>query len=64
MAERLREEISRMTVVTEGSTLSLTISLGVAGLGPADDEDLESLISRADRAMYQAKAAGRNSVRG
>lgn len=64
MAERLREEISRMTVVTEGSTLSLTISLGVASLDPAGQDDLESLISRADRAMYQAKAAGRNTVRG
>jgi diguanylate cyclase (GGDEF)-like protein/PAS domain S-box-containing protein len=64
MADRLREEISRMTVVTEGSTLSLTISLGVASLDPAGEDDLESLIGRADRAMYQAKAAGRNAVRG
>ena len=65
MAERLRQEISRMTVVTTGGTLSLTVSLGVAELGPEpDDEDLESLIARADRAMYQAKAAGRNTVRG
>jgi diguanylate cyclase (GGDEF)-like protein len=64
MAERLRQEISRMTVVTTAGTLSLTVSLGVAGLGPNGDEDLDSLISRADRAMYQAKAAGRNTVRG
>jgi diguanylate cyclase (GGDEF)-like protein len=64
MAERLRQEISRMTVVTEGGTLSLTVSLGVAALRREDDESLESLIARADRAMYQAKAAGRNMVRG
>jgi diguanylate cyclase (GGDEF)-like protein len=64
MAERLREEISRVTVVTAGGTLSLTISLGIAGLGANGDDDLDSLISRADRAMYQAKAAGRNTVRG
>jgi diguanylate cyclase (GGDEF)-like protein len=64
MAERLREEISRMTVVTAGGTLSLTISLGVASLGSNSDEDLDSLIARADRAMYQAKAAGRNTVSG
>jgi len=64
MAERLRQEISRMTVVTEVGDLSLTVSLGVAALGTEEDENLEGLISRADRAMYQAKAAGRNTVRG
>ncbi|HOW84939.1 MAG TPA: diguanylate cyclase [Candidatus Aminicenantes bacterium] len=64
MAERLRLEISRMTVVTAGGTLSLTVSLGVAALRRNEDESLEDLIARADRAMYQAKAAGRNTVRG
>ena len=64
MAERLRQEISRMTVVTSGGILSLTVSLGVGALRPDEDEDIESLIARADRAMYQAKAAGRNTVRG
>jgi len=64
MAERLRQEISRMTVVTEGGTLSLTVSLGVAELRRDEDEGLEGLITRADRAMYQAKAAGRDTVCG
>jgi diguanylate cyclase (GGDEF)-like protein len=64
MAERLRQEVSRLTVVTEAAELSLTISLGVAAIDPGEDETLESLINRADRAMYQAKAAGRNTVRG
>jgi len=64
MAERLRQEISRMTIVTAGGTLSLTISLGVAELARTGDENFEGLVSRADRAMYQAKAAGRNTVRG
>ena len=64
MAERLRQEISRMTVVTEVGTLSLTVSLGVAELRTDEDESFESLIARADRAMYQAKAAGRDTVRG
>jgi diguanylate cyclase (GGDEF)-like protein len=62
MAERLRQEISRMTVVTAGGTLSLTVSLGVAELGPDEGENIGSLTARADRAMYQAKAAGRNTV--
>ncbi len=64
MAERLRQEVSRMTVVTAGGTLKLTISLGVAALQSEEEESIESLIARADRAMYEAKAAGRNTVRG
>jgi len=64
MAERLREMVSGITVVAAEGTLSLTISLGVAALRPTDDETLEGLISRADKAMYEAKAAGRNTVRG
>jgi diguanylate cyclase (GGDEF)-like protein len=64
MAERLRQEISRMTVVTAVGALSLTVSLGVAALRPEEEDNLESLIARADRAMYMAKAAGRDTVRG
>jgi diguanylate cyclase (GGDEF)-like protein len=62
MAERLREMVSGITVVAPGGTLSLTISLGVAELGSGGDETLENLIHRADKAMYSAKAAGRNAV--
>jgi diguanylate cyclase (GGDEF)-like protein len=64
MAERLRDEISRMSVVTAGGGLALTISLGVAALSADGDETPESLINRADQAMYRAKAAGRNAVSG
>jgi eukaryotic-like serine/threonine-protein kinase len=37
------------------------VSIGVADLKP--DDDLEALLARADDALYQAKAAGRNCVR-
>jgi diguanylate cyclase (GGDEF)-like protein len=64
MAERLREMVSGITVVAPGGTLSLTISLGMAEFESGGDETLENLIHRADKAMYSAKAAGRNTVRG
>ena len=64
MAERLREMVSGITIVAPEGTLSMTISLGIAALRSDGDESLEGLINRADKAMYEAKAAGRNTVRG
>jgi diguanylate cyclase (GGDEF)-like protein len=61
VAERIREELMR-PVQHEGQELVVTSSIGVA-IYPNDGEDGESLLKNADMAMYQAKAAGRNSVR-
>jgi diguanylate cyclase (GGDEF)-like protein len=64
MAERLRQKISmEMVVVTATGSLTLTISLGVASLKD-EEETLERLVGRADAAMYEAKAAGRDKVCG
>lgn len=62
VAERLRQVAAEMMVATDGGGhLSLTISIGAASLCP-DDEALEDVVRRADRALYAAKAAGRNQV--
>ncbi|MDW7710110.1 MAG: sensor domain-containing diguanylate cyclase [Deferrisomatales bacterium] len=63
IAERIRKEIEGLYFPGEEALPlgRLTISLGVAGL-PEDAQDLKSLVQRADRALYLAKAQGRNRV--
>lgn len=57
LAERLRHAIAEKA---EGA-VPTTVSIGVATLHPVTREDsLDGLIARADRALYRAKAAGRN----
>ena len=60
-AERLREEVARSTVAGAGVDVSCTVSIGVASLR-ASDTCAEDCLLRADRAMYRAKASGRNRV--
>jgi diguanylate cyclase (GGDEF)-like protein len=63
-AERLREKIAEIPIrAPEGGDVRITASFGVAGADRITTEDLDGLIRDADRAMYEAKAAGRNCVR-
>lgn len=60
VADRLRHSVGGRPVVEEGLSLDQTISIGVAEIHA--DEDTESGLQRADRALYEAKDAGRNRV--
>lgn len=60
LAERIRNCIAAGAISTPYGLVSVTLSLGVATLD--DDRDLESLIRRADNALYHAKNIGRNRV--
>lgn len=62
LAERARSAVERATVDCRGKPLKLTISIGVAMLVRDSAEDIERLVSRADEALYSAKASGRNRV--
>jgi len=60
VAERLRCAVQVMAIPHAGTPIAVTASLGVASFRPG--ESLESLVDRADRAMYMAKTNGRNRV--
>ena len=57
LAERLRSEVKK--IETE-QVKNISCSFGVVELRPEDD--LDSLLKRADDALYQAKAKGRDTV--
>jgi diguanylate cyclase len=59
VAERLRTEIEASSVVHENQIINFTISLGIAELSE-HITDPTMWIDAADRALYNAKRAGRN----
>ena len=61
LAERLRATIATTPFQVDSLVIKLTISMGVA---ECDDSNsaLETLVERADRALYIAKHKGRNYV--
>ncbi|RME06612.1 MAG: diguanylate cyclase, partial [Anaerolineae bacterium] len=61
VAERLRQVIADNAIKTQAGEIHITASLGVADLSP-EKEKLETLINRADHALYVAKQRGRNRV--
>jgi two-component system cell cycle response regulator len=63
-AERLRERVESHEFANERlPSLRLTASIGVAAFPSPGVESVEDFFSRADEALYRAKAAGRNQVR-
>jgi diguanylate cyclase (GGDEF)-like protein len=61
-ADRIRKIAAQYANPNNPSFPQLTVSVGVA-VGDAQD-GAAALVARADRALYQAKAAGKNAVRG
>lgn len=61
IADVLRQSVAALPVPTSMGLVSVTVSVGVAQLGPEDHEPSQLLV-RADAALYRAKALGRNRV--
>ncbi|MFJ4142337.1 diguanylate cyclase domain-containing protein [Pseudomonas sp. NPDC089734] len=60
IAEKIRELAEQHVYFFSGLPLQVTVSVGLAELQPGDT--LQSLIARADSALYRAKLNGRNQI--
>jgi diguanylate cyclase (GGDEF)-like protein len=61
VAERIRHSVESTPYTVDASTVTCTVSIGVATY-PQDGRSMEGLLARADSALYSAKKAGRNRV--
>ena len=68
IAERIRQAVARRPFTScDGEEIHMTISIGLAMLNHHDQQSdihcqVEQLIARADKAVYQAKHQGRNRI--
>ena len=65
IAEVLRSAVEALRVPHDGSPVAphVTVSIGAAAVYPAAGGTSAALVAAADAALYQAKAAGRNTCR-
>ena len=61
IAERLRQAIELDSIVHSGEEVDYTVSIGIS-LFETQDDEFESILNRADRALYRAKSLGKNRV--
>lgn len=59
VAEKIRSCVEQLKMAKQHSVVNCTISMGLA-IDYASKADLDSLIGKADKALYEAKAQGRN----
>ena len=62
IAERVREEMMKISFAGDGSKFSVTTSCGVAELDTNLMKDTDQLVEVADQALYEAKNSGRNKT--
>ena len=61
LAERIRRRLEQLIISEDGVQITITVSIGVTQIKD-QDPNADTAMVRADRALYQAKEAGRNQV--
>jgi len=59
-AERLRQRVFDSTVTTDNKTIKYSTSIGISILNIDTDIEVDTVLQRADEALYKAKNTGRN----
>ena len=65
VAENLNKSMEKLNLIHPQTAVQthVTISIGIASARPEKEGDFQLLMDEADRALYQAKADGRNCYR-
>ncbi|MCW8833851.1 MAG: YfiR/HmsC family protein, partial [Colwellia sp.] len=61
IAERMRVKIASLSTSYQQTSIKLTVSIGLTAKR-ADETNIDNIIQRADKALYQAKNSGRDRV--
>jgi diguanylate cyclase (GGDEF)-like protein len=62
VGERIREAVERKVFAAPSPMIRCTVSVGIADYLPGTEGTEETVIGRADQALYAAKRGGRNRV--
>lgn len=62
MAEQVRQYVEKLPISADGHQIYVTISIGYVTEIPTTETSSRDLIAKADKALYSAKAQGRNRV--
>jgi len=61
MADRLRVNIAKHKIIFENKVVQVTVSIGLSHISK-EDNDIQTILKRSDKALYKAKESGRNRV--